>query len=624
MSDYVKGIPTKSGNKPLFPPDAENGTLWGKEDGEWKPVPIPAGKGAVRYDTYQNLSWQEQVRARFNIGAVSAEDAENYGKPTSVIITGDDPENMQADLPFADIYELTQTGRPVVLEYGAERYPYLIATTPSMLTFSGGLSDALRKRYISLSYGTETAAHAQLSVTELVAGIETLGGVKANPATDTDTTPVRIDRDGYLWADSEAVEQIKSELAEITGNINLLEGIELEAGYLTGNKWAGAGSDGQNAHYNSRTSPYIAVKPGDRYRFIVRATPTAGYTSWMCYMGTSTSPADGTELPLPRVVKTSGNYVNEQIFIIPEGCNYIRVCARLYADGVMELYNISKTGRILPELFAEDEGKHIIATGGAWRSKRRPDGFQRTVRGISHRGYCREAPENTLAAFRLSRKKGFAYVETDVFKTADGIPVLLHDTTVDRTSNGSGNVEEMTFAQLRALDFGSWFSAEFAGEQIPSLEEFLLLCRKLGLHAYVSPRGFGTPEDAQLLHGIAKRCGMARHVTWGVTSATKAGYMKAVDQKARLAVIMGESTMTQQAVDDLAALKTDINEVLVMLDFTAVTDERVQMCMDADVGLELYTINKAAEILAQHPYVSGIFSDTLNAETLMLEDELGQ
>lgn len=199
MSDYVKGIPTKSGNKPLFPPDAENGTLWGKEDGEWKPVPIPAGKGAVRYDTYQNLSWQEQVRARFNIGAVSAEDAQNYGKPVFVTITGDDPENMQADLPFADICELTQAGRQVVLEYGAERFPYLVAETPDMLVFSGGLSDSLRRQYILLSEWTDTIAHAQLSVTELVAGTETLGGVKADPATDTDTTPVRIDSDGYLW-----------------------------------------------------------------------------------------------------------------------------------------------------------------------------------------------------------------------------------------------------------------------------------------------------------------------------------------------------------------------------------------------------------------------------------------
>ena len=73
---------------------------------------------------------------------------------------------------------------------------------------------------------------------------------------------------------------------------------------------------------------------------------------------------------------------------------------------------------------------------------------------FSHRGGY---PENTLAGIRLSKKRGFKAVEIDVEYTKDGYPVLLHDPTVDRTSNGTGHVRDMTFAQVRELDFGIKF-----------------------------------------------------------------------------------------------------------------------------------------------------------------------
>lgn len=73
---------------------------------------------------------------------------------------------------------------------------------------------------------------------------------------------------------------------------------------------------------------------------------------------------------------------------------------------------------------------------------------------ISHRGGY---PENTFSAIRLSKKRGFKIVEVDVEYTKDGYPVLLHDVTVDRTSNGTGHIRDMTFAQVRELDFGIKF-----------------------------------------------------------------------------------------------------------------------------------------------------------------------
>ncbi len=92
---------------------------------------------------------------------------------------------------------------------------------------------------------------------------------------------------------------------------------------------------------------------------------------------------------------------------------------------------------------------------------------------IAHRGASAYAPENTFPAFELALKMGSCGIETDIHITKDDIPVLIHDATVDRTTNGAGRVNDLTLEELKRLDAGSWFSPEFAGTQIPTLEEFL-------------------------------------------------------------------------------------------------------------------------------------------------------
>ena len=94
---------------------------------------------------------------------------------------------------------------------------------------------------------------------------------------------------------------------------------------------------------------------------------------------------------------------------------------------------------------------------------------------IAHRGLSARAPENTLAALRLALEERADAVEWDVQASADGIPVLLHDDTLDRTTDGSGRVDAHSLMELRALDAGSWFSESYAGQPVPSLAEALAL-----------------------------------------------------------------------------------------------------------------------------------------------------
>jgi len=89
----------------------------------------------------------------------------------------------------------------------------------------------------------------------------------------------------------------------------------------------------------------------------------------------------------------------------------------------------------------------------------------------AHRGASAVAPENTLAAFRAAEAAGADGIELDVHLSRDGVPMVIHDETVDRTTGGRGRVGTLSREQLRQLDAGSWFSPAFAGETIPTLEE---------------------------------------------------------------------------------------------------------------------------------------------------------
>ncbi len=91
---------------------------------------------------------------------------------------------------------------------------------------------------------------------------------------------------------------------------------------------------------------------------------------------------------------------------------------------------------------------------------------------IAHRGASKQAPQNTVAAFSLAREMKCDGFECDVHLTKDGHAVICHDHNIDETSNGTGYIKDMTLDELRSFDFGSYFSDEFVGEKIPTLEEF--------------------------------------------------------------------------------------------------------------------------------------------------------
>lgn len=100
---------------------------------------------------------------------------------------------------------------------------------------------------------------------------------------------------------------------------------------------------------------------------------------------------------------------------------------------------------------------------------------------IGHRGAAKHAPENTLAGIRMAASQGATWVEVDVKLTSDRIPILMHDDTLDRTTNRRGPVAALSLAEIRRVDAGRWFGPAFIGETVPTLVEALELVWALGM-----------------------------------------------------------------------------------------------------------------------------------------------
>lgn len=239
-----------------------------------------------------------------------------------------------------------------------------------------------------------------------------------------------------------------------------------------------------------------------------------------------------------------------------------------------------------------------------------------TIKSVNHRGYNTIAPENTLPAFKLSKVNGFNTIETDIRLTSDNVCVLLHDATINRTSNGSGNVHDMTYAQLLNYDFGSWKSQEYAGTKIPTFEQLLILCRNINLSAYIEiePDAGFNQSIINSLVTMVERYGLEEKITFISFSKTMLGYVKTANPHLRLGLLYSQ---VGSFVNDVAELKTTTNEVFVDLDYTIITNEICTLLAQNDIKLECWTVDSEETIENMNAYVDGFTSNNKIAEQVL-------
>ena len=257
----------------------------------------------------------------------------------------------------------------------------------------------------------------------------------------------------------------------------------------------------------------------------------------------------------------------------------------------------------------------------------------KNVYSVAHRGYTQNLsapirPENTMAAFKLARELGYCYVETDVKLTSDGEYVLLHDTTIDRTSNGTGAVASMTLEQLRTYDFGYLNGNPIAGystEKIPTLREFLVFCHRVGLYPLIEIELALTQTQVDEVVEIINDCGMrGKCAVISLQGTAILEKFHTSDELLDLGVLesaLSPAEITDALVAYAVSLKGDSNNVFISAHTYTTTE--VGRCRDANIPLGIYTINNATTALSLPDYVTFITTDSLNFGKLLYDAAMG-
>lgn len=243
----------------------------------------------------------------------------------------------------------------------------------------------------------------------------------------------------------------------------------------------------------------------------------------------------------------------------------------------------------------------------------------RKINSVNHRGYG-DAPENTLSAYRMSKEMGFTMVETDVSFTKDGYAVLLHDDTVNRTSNIESKdkvkIGDLTLEEVRKLDFGSWKNEKYAGEQIPTFQEFVDLCIELELYPYIEIKNGATAEQVAYLAGVIDNANIG-NVTWIARDINFLAQLSELRPNDRLGLIA--NILTRKDVKALSAIDNGRNVCFMDVFFSLITDPQINMCKKLGMPLEVWTVDDTDKIANINPYISGVTSNYIDAEKLFAE-----
>ena len=177
------------------------------------------------------------------------------------------------------------------------------------------------------------------------------------------------------------------------------------------------------------------------------------------------------------------------------------------------------------------------------------------MRVIGHRGNSSVAPQNTLAAFESACAAGVDAIELDVQLTADGHPVVIHDDAVDATTDGTGRVDSLALAQVRALDAGAWFAPAYAGQRVPVLAEVVdLLVRHPAVELLLELKGVWTADRVRLLVGPLAEAGLLDRVVGQSFEPASVAALREVAPQLRRGLLVEELPSGPDGSPDLPAL----------------------------------------------------------------------
>jgi glycerophosphoryl diester phosphodiesterase len=163
---------------------------------------------------------------------------------------------------------------------------------------------------------------------------------------------------------------------------------------------------------------------------------------------------------------------------------------------------------------------------------------------FGHRGASKYAPENTIAAFDLAISQGTKAFELDTMLTSDKVPVVIHDHTLDRTTNATGEVGQKTLKEIKELDAGSYYSAKFKDEKVPSLKDVLNRYRD-GFLINIELKNFHSPKDdlARIVLELVEACGMLDQVLFSSFLPRNLKILRSLQPAAKVALLIPEGIL---------------------------------------------------------------------------------
>jgi glycerophosphoryl diester phosphodiesterase len=208
---------------------------------------------------------------------------------------------------------------------------------------------------------------------------------------------------------------------------------------------------------------------------------------------------------------------------------------------------------------------------------------------IAHRGAGRLAPENTLAAVRVGASLGYTMFEFDVQLSGDGVPMLLHDPTLERTTDGSGIAGTRSFAEIARLDAGSWHGSEYAGEPVPTLRSVgrFLTARGLAANIEIKPGPGRAAETGAVVAAEAAWLWQRASIPPLLSSFSETALEAARDALPQLPRAL---LLTQVPADWRARLQR-LQCVAIDVDHRALTEEFVHQARQAGYRVLTYTVN---------------------------------
>ncbi len=208
---------------------------------------------------------------------------------------------------------------------------------------------------------------------------------------------------------------------------------------------------------------------------------------------------------------------------------------------------------------------------------------------IAHRGASKEMPENTVAAFRRAIEQKADAIELDVRATKDGTLVCMHDKTLDRTTSGSGPVEEITFEELRKLDAGSWHSEETAGERVPTFAVGLETITG-GAVCAAELKVLGT--ESRVLE-IIQDCGVADSTMIVAFHEGTLANIRKMSPSLSLGWIVSQDPPEDHDAHAVELVQRALicGADVISASFTTITPELIQACQEEEIPLWVWTID---------------------------------